>query len=318
MRIHRQIVSSLFFVFKFGSHFLHVPFADLEKCVAFFNAMHSVLLSGEDLTNETQLVRDYIQAISAACDAIATDASITQALINGGDATSESGLLMQFIVQNVETIKQQVKLVKRRLPQDASVIKCNLSPKTLLNLRAISESLNKVMNVLYIVSKQTIQYVALMSEPDTTIPHDKLWEHLSNTCERVYEQEDLGPSQNIREVLNNTNLNITQLAQYLLDHEYEIQSVKNTDKTNPPIFARATMVKKQLEETKTLTATLENREAEIRQLKMAAKLKQNELSEMQIRKDLAEKKLSVLQVDLQASTTKLEKQLEEVTELLKK
>lgn len=291
---------------------------DLEKCVAFFNAMHSVLLSGEDLINETQMVRDYIQAISAACDAIATDANITQALINGADATSESGLLMQFIVQNVETIKQQVKLVKRRLPQDASVIKCNLSPKTLLNLRAISESLNKVMNLLYLVSKQTILYVSLESEPDSTIPHDKLWEHLSNTCERVYEQEDLGPSQNIREVLNTTSLNVTQLAQYLLDHEYEIQSVKNTDKANPPVFARATLVKKQLEETKTLTATLENREAEIRQLKMAAKLKQNELSEMQIRKDLAEKKLSVLQVELQASTNKLQKQFEEVTDLLQK
>lgn len=280
--------------------------------------MHSVLLAGENLTNETQMVRDYIQAISAACDAISTDANITQTLIDGGDATSESGLLMQFIVQNMETIKQQVKLVKRRLPQDASVTKCNLSPKTLLNLRAISESLNKVMNVLYSVSKQTMQYVSLISEPDSTIPHDKLWDQLSNTCERVYEQEDLGPSQNIREVLNNTNLNITQLAQYLLDHEYEIQSVKNTDKTTPPIFGRATLVKKQLEETKTLTATLENREAEIRQLKMAAKLKQNELSEMQIRKDLAEKKLSVLQVELQASTSKLQRQYEEVTELLQK
>uniref|UniRef100_A0A336KRA6 Dynactin subunit 1 n=1 Tax=Culicoides sonorensis TaxID=179676 RepID=A0A336KRA6_CULSO len=290
----------------------------LEKCVAFFNAMHSVLLSGEDLTNETQMVRDYIQAISAACDAITTDASITQALIDGADATSESGLLMQFIVQNIETIKQQLKLVKRRLPQDANVTKCNLSPKTLQNLKSLSECLNKVMSVLYIVSKQTMQYVSLMSEPDSTIPHDKLWDILSNTCERVYEQEDLGPSTNIREVLNTTNLNITQLAQYLLDHEYEIQSAKHIDKHNPPVFARATLVKKQLEETKTLTATLENREAEIRQLKMAAKLKQNELSEMQIRKDLAEKKLSVLQVELQTSTEKLQKQYEEVSELLKK
>lgn len=163
-----------------------------------------------------------------------------------------------------------------------------------------------------------IQTFLLISESDFTITHDKLWDLLSGSCERIYEQEDLGPSQNVKIVLNNSTLTITQLAQYLLDHEYEIQSSKPPEKHNPPIFSRATNVKKQLEETKTLTATLENREAEIRQLKMAAKLKQNELSEMQIRKDLAEKKLSVLQTELQTNTTKLQKQYEEVCEQLKK
>lgn len=125
--------------------------------------MHSVLLAGEDLSNETQMVRDYISAISAACDAIGTDASMIQSLITGVDATSESGLLMQFIVQNIETVRQQIKLVKRRMPQDASIIKCNLSPMTLQNLRAISESLHKVMNVLFLVCKQVILYVTMNS-----------------------------------------------------------------------------------------------------------------------------------------------------------
>uniref|UniRef100_U5EZ92 Dynactin subunit 1 n=1 Tax=Corethrella appendiculata TaxID=1370023 RepID=U5EZ92_9DIPT len=292
---------------------------NLEKCVSFFNAMYSVLLSNEDLINETQIVRDCTQSIVAACESINTDALIIQTLIKPGDETSDSGLLMQYIVQNMESIKQQMKLVKRRLPQDVSVIKCNLSMNTIQNLKKTAEQLNKVMTVMFYVAKQVLHLVTMNTETEITIDHYKLWEMLTNSSERVYEQDDRGPAINIRSVLTTTNTDMSQLAQYLLDHEYEIMSATNAVNVNnkpSPIIMRSQMVKKQLEETKTLTATLENREAEIRQLKLAAKLKQNELSEMQIRKDLAEKKLSVLQQDHESTTTKLQKQYDEVLEQL--
>lgn len=112
---------------------------------------------------------------------------------------------------------------------------------------------------------------------------------------------------------------MSQLAQYLLDNEYEIMSLQSTiNQSTAPIVFRAQFIKKQLEETKTLTANLENREAEIRQLKLAAKMKQSELSEMQIRKDLAEKKLSVLQNDHEINTEKLQRKYDETLQLLKK
>lgn len=157
-------------------------------------------------------------------------------------------------------------------------------------------------------------------ETEASIGHTQLWEILSNVCERVYEQDDRGPSQNLRTVLTNANTDMAQLAQYLIDHEYEIMSAASAAQEKPvaPIVLRAQFIKKQLEETKTLTATLENREAEIRQLKMAAKMKQNELSEMQIRKDLAEKKLSVLQHDHELNAEKLQRKYEETLALLKK
>ncbi|XP_055613373.1 dynactin subunit 1 isoform X2 [Uranotaenia lowii] len=294
---------------------------NLEKCVNFFNAMYLVLLSGEDLVNETQIVRDCTASISAACDSIWTDSHVIKTLIKGGDETSDSGLLMQYIVQNVESVKQQLKLIKRRLPQDVAVTKCNLSMNTLQNLKKTAEALNKLMSVMFYSTKQMVQMVTADPESEVSVAHDKLWEIISNACEKVYEQDDLGPSQNIRSVLSNTSTDMSQLAQYLLDHEYEIMSGTNAkvpeEKPVAPIILRAQAVKKQLEETKTLTATLENREAEIRQLKLAAKLKQNELSEMQIRKDLAEKKLSVLQVDFESTTTRLQKQNDEITQQLK-
>uniref|UniRef100_A0A182MM21 Dynactin subunit 1 n=1 Tax=Anopheles culicifacies TaxID=139723 RepID=A0A182MM21_9DIPT len=294
---------------------------NLEKCVTFFNAMYVVLLTGEDLVNETQIVRDCTASIGAACDSIANDSNIIKILIKPGDETSDSGLLLQYILQNVENIRQQLKLVKRRLPQDVAITKCNLSMNTLRNLKRTAEALNKVMSVMFYATRQCLQLVTLDPETETSVPHDKLWEILSNGCEKVYEQDDLGPSQNVRNVLSAASTDMGQLAQYLLDHEYEIVSATNTakpeEKPVAPIILRAQAVKKQLEETKTLTATLENREAEIRQLKLAAKLKQNELSEMQIRKDLAEKKLSVLQQDHETNTTRLQKQYEEVCAKLK-
>ncbi|XP_041766748.1 dynactin subunit 1 isoform X2 [Anopheles merus] len=294
---------------------------NLEKCVTFFNAMYVVLLTGEDLVNETQIVRDCTASIGAACDSIANDSNIIKILIKPGDETSDSGLLLQYILQNVENIRQQLKLVKRRLPQDVAITKCNLSMNTLRNLKRTAEALNKVMSVLFYATRQCLQLVTLDPETETSVPQEKLWEILSNGCEKVYEQDDLGPSQNVRTVLSAASTDMGQLAQYLLDHEYEIISATNAakpeEKPVAPIILRAQAVKKQLEETKTLTATLENREAEIRQLKLAAKLKQNELSEMQIRKDLAEKKLSVLQQDHETNTTRLQKQYDEVCAKLK-
>uniref|UniRef100_A0A2M4A815 Dynactin subunit 1 n=1 Tax=Anopheles triannulatus TaxID=58253 RepID=A0A2M4A815_9DIPT len=293
---------------------------NLEKCVTFFNAMYVVLLTGEDLVNETQIVRDCTASIAAACDSIANDANIIKILIKPGDETSDSGLLLQYILQNVENVRQQLKLIKRRLPQDVAITKCNLSMNTLRNLKQTAEALNKVMSVMFYAGRQCLQLATVDPDTETSVPHEKLWEILSGGCEKIYEQDDLGPSQNIRPVLSGASTDMGQLAQYLLDHEYEIISATNAakpeEKPTAPIIVRAQAVKKQLEETKTLTATLENREAEIRQLKLAAKLKQNELSEMQIRKDLAEKKLSVLQQDHESNTTRLQKQLEEVQTLL--
>lgn len=304
----------------------------LEKAVAFFNAMFSVLLGADGaLMNETQLVRDCVSSIQAACDSIHTDAAMMQAVIKGGDETSESGLLLQYVLQNAESVRQQLKLIKRRLPQDSSIVKCGLSPKTIQTLRQTNEQLGKAMTALFIASKLIMQSIVATAAETTediatvTVTNGKIIELLAIACEKVYEQDDRGPAQNLKTVLAATNTDMAQLAQYLLDNEYEIMSVTATaaahavkEKTMPPIAQRAQFVKKQMEETKALKATVENREAEIRQLKLAAKVKQQELSEMQYRKDLAEKKVSVLQQDHDTNTEKLQRKYEEVSEMLRK
>ncbi|XP_037933138.1 dynactin subunit 1 [Teleopsis dalmanni] len=296
---------------------------NIEKCVAFFNAMNSVLLAGEDLLNETQMIRDCVASLGSACESILNDTAIARTIIREGGSTSDSILLMQFLNENTESIKQQVKLIKRRLPQDLHVIKCGLSQHKLEGMRVVTQQLSRIMSAMHQATKQSVQIIVASIENDNTaehtIDHTKFWDLLAQSCERIYEQDDRGPSQNFKGLLSQANSDLQHIAQYLLDKEYEINSTANQkqEKQISPIILRAQVIKKQLEQKNVLAATLENREADIKQLKLAAKLKQNELSEMQIRKDLAEKKLSVLQSEYEHAVEKWKRQYNETVEILK-
>ena len=154
------------------------------------------------------------------------------------------------MVQNVENIKQHLKLVKRRLPQDISITKCNMSPKTLQSLKLTVDLLNKVMNLVSQTSKHAVQLISLNSASETSselsVSHEKLFLIWNALSEKIYEQDDRGVSQNIRNVLSSTNTEMAQLAQYLLDHEYEIMSnTTGSEKVQQPIVLRAQIIKKQ-------------------------------------------------------------------------
>lgn len=149
----------------------------VEKCVAFFNAMNSVILAGEadDLINEMQLLRDSTAAINSACEAILTDGNTSRCIIGGGNETStDLILLIQFIIENTEAIKQQVKLVKRRLPQDPHVVKCGLPQRTLETIRNVTGNLTKVMSSLHLAVKQAVAACSRNENGDDTQNQGKL------------------------------------------------------------------------------------------------------------------------------------------------
>lgn len=327
MQAQEKVVDGIIELLKVNQLDENSPTENVEKSVLFFNAIYSVLFGGDTiLMNESQMVRDIVLSMQSICDSITVDSTIMQSVIKGGEETSESGLLLQYALQNADTIRQQLKLIKRRLPQDTTIIKCGLSDKTIATIRKTNEQLGKVMTTLFYASKTTMLWMSTTATETTdeianvSVPNSKIMELLSNACERVYEQDDRGPNQNLKEALSSANTDIAQLAQYLLDNEYEILSVASPLKNaavQSPIASRAQFVKKQMEETKALKAQLENREADIRQLKIDVKIKLQELSEMQCRKDLAEKKVSVLQQDFEKTTEKLQHERDEITDQLK-
>ncbi|XP_033149470.1 dynactin subunit 1 [Drosophila busckii] len=298
---------------------------NIEKCVAFFNAMNSVLLAGEQLLNEIKMIRDCVASLGAACESILNDTAIAKVIIQEAGATSDSMLLIQFLNEHMESIKQQVKLIKRRLPTDQHVFKCGLSPHKMDAMRALAQNISRIMSAMHQATKQALAAIVATIESDNaaehTLPQDKYWSLLSSACERIYEQDDRGPTQNFKALLAQANSDLQHIAQHLLDKEYEIMSAAGQAPRAPPaqhtpILQRAQLIKKQLEQKNVLAATLENREADIKQLKLAAKMKLNELSEMQIRKDLAEKKLSVLQNEYQHAVDKWKQMYDDTNQKL--
>lgn len=74
----------------------------------------------------------------------------------------------------------------------------------------------------------------------------------------------------------------------------------------PPIMVRAKQTKEELGNTKVLRTKIEALDADIRELKMTLRAKQEEIGELSVRKELAEKKLANAVRDNEFNTQKLQ------------
>ncbi|KAF5304178.1 hypothetical protein FQR65_LT08072 [Abscondita terminalis] len=287
----------------------------IEKCVNYFNTLYPILLGSESPQNHTVLLSDNIKALVSACDGINTDAAVIRNLVESGNV-GDIVLLMQHIITTVEQVQQQLKQVKRRLPPDPNVTNLGLNKEVAENLYQCSLHSRKIMKTLHDIVKKSV--LLLAGDVDKNIPHDQMKDFAVNASDAIYEQDDLGPVQSIKNSLSFIVTQITQLSQFLQDNEYNITNIKNEETPIPPIKARAETVKKELEETKTLSSKLENKESDIKELRKALKEKQEQLSEMTIRKELAEKKLGNVNKDYELTIEKLQRKLEESHNNLKK
>lgn len=65
------------------------------------------------------------------------------------------------------------------------------------------------------------------------ITQEKIKDIAATASDKVYEQDDLGPVQSVKNSLNIVLNQITQIAQYLQDNEYEITTAnKNEEKVS--------------------------------------------------------------------------------------
>ncbi|XP_018575471.1 dynactin subunit 1 isoform X5 [Anoplophora glabripennis] len=296
----------------------NVPTEALEKSVAYFNTLFPVLL-GSDLTiNHTQLLSDNVKCLLSVADGFAIDATIIRSLIETANV-GDVGLLAQHIITTSEQLQQQLKLVKRRLPLDTSLTNLGLNKEVSENLYQCYQHSGKILKTLHDIVKSTIQTLNATGDMEKGLSQDKIKDIAINASDKIYEQDDLGPVQSIKNSLSFILTQVTQLAQFLQDNEYEISTAnKNEEKPIPPIHVRASSVKKEMEQTKTLTGKLENKESDIKELRKLLKEKQEQLSEMTIRKELAEKKLGNVNKDYELTIEKLQRKLEEAHNNYKK
>lgn len=291
----------------------------LERCVTFFNAMFPVLLGSEAKCNQTNLLVDSGKALSAACDSIFTDATAIKVFTQVGQETSETSLLLQHLIASAETVLQQLKQARRRLPQEQSVSKLGFSDDISVNLIYCCQHASRLSKVLHQVLKAVLQQIAISGEPDTQIPHEKIQEFLFVAVDTIYDNVERGPIDSLKASMGLISGEVTKLNHTLQDSEYDIATRSiSEEKVLSPIELRAQAVKKELEETKNLKQKLETKEGDIKGLKIALKLKQEELSEMSIRKEISEKKLGNSSKEFEMTIEKLQRKLDDAQQLLKR
>ncbi|XP_044734295.1 dynactin subunit 1 isoform X2 [Chrysoperla carnea] len=297
----------------------NVPTEGLERCINYFNTMYPLLLNDDGQLNHNQLILDSVKALSSALDSITVDATALRALSPTAPDIGDMGLLAQHIITTAEQLQQQLKLIRRRIPPDTNITNLGFKNEISNNLNACCVHAGKVTRTLQEIIKAAIQQILANGDADMSLSPAKLKEIAATASDKIYEQDDLGPVQSLKNSLALILTELTQIGQTLLDNEYDINiGTLNTEKPTRPVILRAQAVKKELEETKTLTSKLENREADIKELKRVAKQKHEELSEMIIRKELAEKKLGNVNKDYEFTVDKLQRKLDEAQNALKR
>lgn len=133
----------------------------LEKCVTYFNTMHTLLLlsSGDTCLHQTKLLLDHTIAFSTACESIRTDVAIMQALIQSDD-TSDMSPLCQHLATVAEVMQQHLKQIRRRISASPDVVTLPI-PELATNLLKTGICVNKLTKALRDIAKTAFSQIAL-------------------------------------------------------------------------------------------------------------------------------------------------------------
>ncbi|XP_013174399.1 PREDICTED: dynactin subunit 1 isoform X4 [Papilio xuthus] len=293
----------------------------VERCWSYLAAMWSGLGMGSSAAREPVL--RVCSALDSLARALHADASALSHVLQSTDKQHELGQLHELIQNSSSALQQQLKSVRRRLPPGARLDNVPLDLQLVERLRSdCATTLWRCSRAVALAARAAAACAATAGDrgegaPLTAHALSAVW---AAATDKMYQQDDHGPVRTIRHALNAVSSDVNKLAAFTQDNEYDMMSLTNVqqDKPTPPVVLRAQLVKKQLEETKTLTIKLENKEADIKELKKALKAKQEELSEMQIRRELGERKLSAAASAAELRAEQLQRKLDDAHNQLKR
>lgn len=176
MAAQEKIIDGFIELIKRGQLDENIPTEALEKCVAYFNTMYPVLLGSEMKLNHSQMLSDSVKTLQYACDGINNGALVIRNLIEVivrlapkrtletfsllQDSTiGDVGLLCQHVIQTVDQLQQQLKLVKRRLPTDSTIANLGLNKEINESLYQCYQHAGKIWKTLHDVVKTAVQAI---------------------------------------------------------------------------------------------------------------------------------------------------------------
>ncbi|KAF9417984.1 hypothetical protein HW555_005129 [Spodoptera exigua] len=307
----------------------------VERVWTYLTAMWGAL--GLGVVTEAQVAREPLLHACSALDALAralhADASALTHILQQSDRQQELGVLHEAVCASSATLQQQLKSVRRRLPPGVKLHAVPLDPQLVERLRGeCASSLWRCSRATWLAARAACACAATAGEraDGAPLPHAALHTLWAAAVDKIYQQDDHGPVRTIKHSLAAVAADVNKLATFAQDKEYDMMSLTNVQSekvticsfnsnyTDSTVVIRAQLVKKQLEETKSLTIKLENKEADIRELRKALKAKQEELSEMTIRRELGERKLSTAARDAELRAEQLQRRLEDAHNQLKR
>ncbi|XP_039762314.1 dynactin subunit 1 isoform X3 [Pararge aegeria] len=297
----------------------------MERCWSYLSAMWSALSMGavEGAGCAREVLLHACAAIDALARALSADASALSHATQPSEQPHELSQLHEAIQTSCSSLQQQLKGVRRRLPPGVRLHALPIDMQLIERLRGESViALWRSARATSLAARAACACAATAGErgEGAPLPLQALTAIWSAAIDKTYQQDDLGTVKTIKHALSTVAADVNKLAAFTQDKEYDVMSLTNvaSEKPTPPIVVRAQLVKKQLEETKTLTIRLENKEADIKELRKVLKAKQEELSEMQIRRELGERKLAATARDAELRSQQLQRRLDDAQNQLKR
>jgi len=286
----------------------------LERAVVFMKSMLKTLLLE---TNDVKILQgqwlgDLGKAILSGIDSINTDALTIQVIVqegSGGEPLVGGGGAVRGWC---EALKSQIRQLKRK----SDLPNLFLDPNT--DLFPVCNTIAKLAKLLSDTAK-TLGPV-LPSDSDTLIPLEKFVEVISQNYEKSLDSEkDETALVYVRKSMDAICNYVANITLTLQENEDAYSAVKQEKKPiETPLALRAKEVKGELNAVVGMKKRLENKEVDIKELKLTLRSKQEELAEMILRRDIAEKKLANIVRDHELTVDSLKRKLDEAQQTLKR
>ncbi|ENN75835.1 hypothetical protein YQE_07565, partial [Dendroctonus ponderosae] len=201
----------------------------LEKCYNYFKTMFPILLANENKVDQNHLLSDNVKVLLSAVDAFSTDARIIRCLSESANV-GDICLLAQHVITTSEQLQRQLKLVKRRLPVDLNITNLCLEKDLFDNLTKCFQHAGKILKTVNDVARNATLSLATSGETEKGLSQEKIKEIAMVASDKVYEQEDLGPVQSIKQSLSLLLTQIANITKALQDNELQFST--NTDEND--------------------------------------------------------------------------------------
>lgn len=313
MSVHEKSVDFYIELLKKSQLDENVPLDHLEKGLQYFQHIFPLHLGSEKI-DPPSFFRSHLKATTSAFEALSLELNVGQVLLAEGQDSSEIGTLLKTSSGEVAQLKSICKEMRRRLPHDDTTDALISFPSsTALKMSDLVKSLTPLVKALHMFGKTATQEAGIQGQAE--LSSTKLSEMLHQAIDKVYEFNEAGLD-TVKSTLAGALTKLEELNKAYQDGEWDVESLPQ--KPTPPVALRAESYKAELKEAEGRKIKLENKDLDIKEMKLTLRAKSEELSEMQVRKDKAEKKLLDATRDADLMREKLQRKVDDLNLVLKK